>query len=299
MPELPDIEAYLVALRRMAVGHVLERVRIGSPIILRTFDPPISAAEGKRITGVRRIGKRIVIELEDELFLVVHLMIAGRVHWRARGAVVPARVGHAALDLDNGTLLLTEANATKRASLHLVRGEPALEPFARGGLEPLDADAASFREALTRESHTLKRALTDPRLFSGIGNACSDEILHRARLSPMKLTRSLTDAEVETLWVATSDVLTEWRDRLVSEAERAFPEKVTAFRPEMAVHGRYRKPCPICGSPVQRIRYAGNEANYCAVCQTGGKLLADRALSRILRDDWPKTLTELEERLGR
>ena len=299
MPELPDIEAYLVALRRMAVGHVLERVRIGSPIILRTFDPPISAAEGKRITGVRRIGKRIVIELEDELFLVVHLMIAGRVHWRARGAVVPARVGHAALDLDNGTLLLTEANATKRASLHLVRGEPALEPFARGGLEPLDADAASFREALTRESHTLKRALTDPRLFSGIGNAYSDEILHRARLSPMKLTRSLTDAEVETLWVATSDVLTEWRDRLVSEAERAFPEKVTAFRPEMAVHGRYRKPCPICGSPVQRIRYAGNEANYCAQCQTGGKLLADRALSRILRDDWPKTLTELEERLGR
>jgi len=299
MPELPDIEAYLVALRRMAVGHVVERVRIGSPIILRTFDPPTSAAEGKRITGVRRIGKRIVIELEDELFLVVHLMIAGRVHWRARGAVVPARVGHAALDLDNGTLLLTEANATKRASLHLVRGEPALEPFARGGLEPLDADAASFREALTRESHTLKRALTDPRLFSGIGNAYSDEILHRARLSPMKLTRSLTDAEVETLWVATSDVLTEWRDRLVSEAERAFPEKVTAFRPEMAVHGRYRKPCPICGSPVQRIRYAGNEANYCAVCQTGGKLLADRALSRILRDDWPKTLTELEERLGR
>ena len=299
MPELPDIEAYLVALRRMAVGHVVERVRIGSPIILRTFDPPTSAAEGKRITGVRRIGKRIVIELEDELFLVVHLMIAGRVHWRARGAVVPARVGHAALDLDNGTLLLTEANATKRASLHLVRGEPALEPFARGGLEALDSDLPTFAERLTAENHTLKRALTDPHIFSGIGNAYSDEILHRARLSPMKLTRSLTDAEVETLWVATSDVLTEWRDRLVSEAERAFPEKVTAFRPEMAVHGRYRKPCPICGSPVQRIRYAGNEANYCAVCQTGGKLLADRALSRILRDDWPKTLTELEERLGR
>src|SRR3989338_156659 len=223
MPELPDIEAYLVALRRMAVGHVLERVRIGSPIILRTFDPPISAAEGKRITGVRRIGKRIVIELEDELFLVVHLMIAGRVHWRARGAVVPARVGHAALDLDNGTLLLTEANATKRASLHLVRGEPALEPFARGGLAPLDADAASFREALTRESHTLKRALTDPRLFSGIGNAYSDEILHRARMSPMKLTRTLTDAEVEALWAATRAALREWRDRLVGEAEKELP----------------------------------------------------------------------------
>jgi len=296
MPELPDIEAYLVALRRMAVGHVLERVRIGSPIILRTFDPPILAAEGKRITGVRRIGKRIVIELEDELFLVVHLMIAGRVHWRARGAVVPARVGHAALDLDNGTLLLTEANATKRASLHLVRGEPALEPFARGGLEPLDADAASFREALTRESHTLKRALTDPRLFSGIGNAYSDEILHRARLSPMKLTRTLTDAEVEALWAATRDVLGEWRDRLVGEAEKTFPEKVTAFRPEMAVHGRYGRHCPVCGTPVQRLIYAENEANYCPTCQTGGKLLADRALSRLMREDWPKTLEELEAR---
>ena len=299
MPELPDIEAYLEALRRMAVGHVLERIRIGSPIILRTFDPPISAAEGKRITGVRRIGKRVVIELEGDLFLVVHLMIAGRFHWRARGTAVPARVGHGALDLDHGTLLLTEANATKRASLHLVRGEAALEQFARGGLEPLDADLGSFREALTRESHTLKRALTDPRLFSGIGNAYSDEILHRAWLSPMKLTRSLTDAEVEALWAGTRDVLREWRDRLVGEAEKAFPEKVTAFRSEMAVHGRYRKPCPVCGSPVQRIRYAGNEANYCAQCQTGGKLLADRALSRILRDDWPKTLTELEERLGR
>jgi formamidopyrimidine-DNA glycosylase len=280
----------------MAVGHVLERVRIASPIILRTFDPPISAAEGKRILAVRRIGKRIVIELEGDLFLVVHLMIAGRFHWKTRGAGVPARVGHAALDLDHGTLMLTEANATKRASLHLVRGEAALSPFVRGGLEPLTADLEAFRTALTRESHTLKRALTDPTLFSGIGNAYSDEILHRARLSPLKLTRTLDDAETLRLWNATRDVLTEWRDRLVAEARERFPEKVTAFRPEMAVHGRYRKACPVCGSPVQRIRYAGNEANYCATCQTGGRLLADRALSRLLREDWPKTLTELEER---
>lgn len=299
MPELPDIEAYLEALRRMAVGHAIERIRIASPIILRTFDPPISAAEGKRITGVRRIGKRVVIELEDDLFLVIHLMIAGRFHWKARGVGVPARVGHAAIDLDHGTLMLTEANATKRASLHLVRGESSLEPFKRGGIEPLDADLDAFREALTRESHTLKRALTDPTLFSGIGNAYSDEILHRARLSPMKLTRTLGDDEIERLWKATREVLTEWRDRLVAEAREAFPEKVTAFRKEMAVHGRYGKPCPVCGSPVQRIRYAGNEANYCATCQTGGKLLADRALSRLLKDDWPRTLTELEERLGK
>lgn len=296
MPELPDIEAYLAALRRVAVGHVLERVRISSPIILRTVDPSITAALGKRITSVRRIGKRVAIGLEDDLYLVIHLMIAGRFHWRAKGSTVPARVGHAALDLDHGTLLLTEANATKRASLHVVRGEAALEQFARGGIEPLEADLPAFREALTRESHTLKRALTDPTLFSGVGNAYSDEILHRARLSPMKLSRTLDDAEVERLWIATRDVLIEWRDRLVAEAEVAFPEKVTAFRPEMAVHGRYRKPCPVCGSPVQRIRYAGNEANYCAACQTGGKLLADRALSRLLKDDWPRTLTELEER---
>ncbi|MBI2325256.1 MAG: formamidopyrimidine-DNA glycosylase [Chloroflexi bacterium] len=310
MPELPDIEAYLEALRRTAVGHALERIRIASPIILRSVDPPTSAAEGKRIVGVRRIGKRIVIELEDDpssqggsppstpLFLVVHLMIAGRFHWRERGARVPARVGHAALDLDHGTLMLTEANATKRASLHLVRGEAALAQFARGGVEPLEADLASFRAALTRESHTVKRALTDPALFSGIGNAYSDEILHRAKLAPTKLTRSTSEEEIVRLYDATLEVLTEWTDRLVADARRRFPEKVTAFRPEFAVHGKYGKPCPVCGSPVQRIVQAENEANYCATCQTGGKLLADRALSRLLREDWPRTLEELEERVG-
>ena len=298
MPELPDVEAYLEALRRVAVGHVLERVRIASPIILRTVDPPIHEAEGKRIRGVRRIGKRIVLELQDDLYLVVHLMIAGRLHWRPKGTRVPARVGHAALDLDDGTLLLTEANATKRAALHLVRGREALEGFDRGGIEPLEADRAVFRAALTRESHTLKRALTDPAIFSGIGNAYSDEILHRARLSPTKLSRALDGAEVERLWRATRDVLTEWTERLVAEARERFPEKVTAFRPEMAVHGRYGKACPSCGSRVQRVAHAENEANYCATCQTGGKLLADRALSRLMREDWPRTLAELEERKG-
>ncbi len=299
MPELPDIEAYLEALRRMAVGHVIERIRVASPIILRTVDPPIGAAEGKRIRGVRRIGKRIVFALDDDVFLVVHLMIAGRFHWRPKGTRVPARVGHAAIDLDHGTLMLTEANATKRASLHLLRGEAALAQFARGGIEPLEADPSAFRDALARESHTLKRALTDPTLFSGIGNAYSDEILHRAKLPPTKLTRALTHDEVARLFDATREVLTQWTDRLVAEARERFPEKVTAFRPEMAVHGKYRQPCPVCGTPVQRIVHAENEANYCPTCQTGGRLLADRALSRLLREDWPKTLTELEERLAR
>jgi formamidopyrimidine-DNA glycosylase len=299
VPELPDVEAYLEALRRMALGHVIERVRIASPIILRTVDPKVSAAEGRRITGVRRIGKRIVLALEGDLFLVVHLMIAGRFHWRQKGARVPARVGHAALDLDHGTLMLTEANPTKRASLHLIEGEAALAQFARGGVEPFEADLATFREALARESHTLKRALTDPTLFSGIGNAYSDEILHRAKLPPTKLTRTLSAEEIVRLYDATREVLTEWTDRLVAEARERFPEKVTAFRPEMAVHGKYRQPCPVCGTPVQRIVYAENEANYCPTCQTGGKLLADRALSRLLREDWPRTLTDLEERLSR
>ena len=299
MPELPDVEAYLEALRRMAVGQRIARIRIGSPIILRTFDPPIHAAEGKRILGVRRIGKRIVFELEDDLSLVVHLMIAGRFHWKARGARVPGKVGHAAIDLDTGTLMITEASPTKRASMHLVRGAGALEQFARGGIEPFEADLGTFREALTRESHTVKRALTDPTLISGIGNAYSDEILHRARLSPTRLTRALTEDETVRLYDAMREVLTEWTDRLVAEARERFPEKVTAFRPEMAVHGKYGKPCSECGSPVQRIVHAENEANYCAACQTGGKLLADRALSRLLREDWPRTLTELEERLSR
>jgi formamidopyrimidine-DNA glycosylase len=280
----------------MAVGQVIRRLRVASPIILRTVDPPIHAAEGKRILGVRRIGKRIVLGLEDELFLVIHLMIAGRFHWKAPGARVPARVGHAAVDLDSGTLMLTEANATKRASLHLVRGESALDQFKRGGVEPLEATLAEFREALTRESHTLKRALTDPTLFSGIGNAYSDEILHRARLAPTKLTRALSEDEAVRLYDSAREVLSEWTDRLVAEARAAFPEKVTAFRPEFAVHGKYGKPCPVCGSPVQRIRYVDNEANYCAGCQTGGKLLADRALSRLLGADRPRTLEELEER---
>ncbi len=283
----------------MAIGHTLERIRIASPIILRTVDPPISAVDGSRISGVRRIGKRIVLELEGDLFLVVHLMIAGRFHWKPKGTRVPARIGHAALDLDSGTLMLTEAAPTKRASLHLVRGEAALAQFARGGIEPFEADLPAFREALTRESHTLKRALTDPTLFSGIGNAYSDEILHRAKLSPTRLARTLRDDEVARLYDATLEVLTEWTDRLVGEARERFPEKVTAFRPEMAVHGKYRRPCPVCGTPVQRIVHAENEANYCPTCQTGGKLLADRALSRLLREDWPKTLTELEERLDR
>ncbi len=283
----------------MAVGHVLERVRIASPIILRTVDPPIHAVEGKRILGVRRIGKRIVFELEEDLSLVVHLMIAGRFHWRAKGSRVPARVGHAALDIDHATLMLTEASSTKRASLHVVRGAAALDRFARGGVEPFEADLGAFREALTRESHTLKRALTDPTLFSGIGNAYSDEILHRAKLPPTKLTRTLAEGEIVRLYNATREVLAEWTDRLVAEARERFPERVTAFRPEMAVHGKYRQPCPVCGSPVQRIVHAENEANYCATCQTGGKLLADRALSRLLREDWPKSLEELEERTTR
>jgi formamidopyrimidine-DNA glycosylase len=299
VPELPDVEAYLEALRRMAVGHTLERIRVASPIILRTVDPPIAAVDGRRITGVRRIGKRIVFELDGDLFVVVHLMIAGRFHWKPKGTRVPARVGHAAFDLDSGTLMLTEASSHKRATLHLVEGAAALDQFARGGIEPFEMDLAAFRDALTRESHTLKRALTDPTLFSGIGNAYSDEILHRAKLPPTKLTRTLSEDETSRLYDATLEVLTEWTDRLVAEARERFPEKVTAFRPEMAVHGKYKQPCPVCGSPVQRIVHAENEANYCPTCQTGGKLLADRALSRLLREDWPRTLTELEERLAR
>jgi formamidopyrimidine-DNA glycosylase len=299
VPELPDIVAYLAALESRIVDRKLEAFRVASPFLLRTVDPPLKEAEGKRVRGVRRIGKRIVLELEDELFLVLHLMVSGRLHWKTRGAKVGGKIGLAAFDFENGTLLLTEASSKKRASLSLARGEKALAEFDRGGIEPLESDRTLFREALTRESHTVKRALTDPRLFSGIGNAYSDEILHRARLSPAKLTRKMTEEEIDRLYRATRETLEMWSARFVADAQKAFPEKVTAFREGMAVHGRYGKPCPDCGAPVQRIVYAENESNYCATCQTGGKLLADRALSQLLRGDWPKTLEELEERKGR
>ena len=296
MPELPDVVAYIHALEPRIVGRTLEAVRLGSPFVLRSFDPPIGEADGKRVVGLRRLGKRIVIALEGGLFLVIHLMVSGRLHWKASPVGLKSKTSLAAFDFESGTLLLTEASSKKRASIHLVRGEAALAAFARGGLEVLESDRADFAAVLRRENHTLKRALTDPRLFSGIGNAYSDEILHRARLSPAKLTSRLTEEEIERLHAATRGVLETWTARFVTDAGRAFPEKVTAFREGMAVHGRYGKPCPDCGSPVQRIVYAENEANYCATCQTGGKLLADRALSQLLRGDWPKTLEELEER---
>jgi formamidopyrimidine-DNA glycosylase len=296
MPELPDIAAYLHALEPRVVGKTLQRVRVSTPFLLRTVDPPLREAEGKRVLGLRRLGKRIVFALEDDLFLVIHLMIAGRLHWKAAGAKPPGKFGLAAFDFETGTLLLTEAGTKRRASLHLLRGEAALRGLDRGGIEPLDCDLATFTEALTRENHTLKRSLTDPRLFAGIGNAYSDEILHRARLSPVRLTQRMGENEIERLFHATREVLTEWVERLTAEADSTFPEKVTAFRDGMAVHGRYGQPCPECGAAVQRIRFADNECNYCAVCQNEGRLLADRALSRLLRQDWPRTLAELEER---
>jgi formamidopyrimidine-DNA glycosylase len=296
VPELPDILAYLEALTPRVVGKRLEAVRLGNPFLLRSVAPPLSEAAGKTVVGVERIGKRIVFALEDELFLVLHLMVAGRLHWKKRGAKVGGRGAVAAFDFADGSLVLSEASTKKRASLHLARGRLGLSDFDRGGLEVLASDLPRFRATLARESHTLKRALTDPRLFSGIGNAYSDEILHRARLSPGKLTRRLTDEESARLHAATREVLGQWTERLGAEAAKAFPEKVTAFREGMAVHGRYGKPCPVCGTPVQRIVYAENESNYCPTCQTGGKLLADRALSQLLRGDWPKTLEELEER---
>ena len=293
VPELPDITVYIEALESHVVGQTLERVRIPKPFLLRSVDPPISAAERKRVTGVRRMGKRIVLELEDDLFLVVHLMIAGRLRWVPAGGKVPGKIGLAAFDFPNGTLILTEAGSKRRASLWLVRGEESLEQFARGGLEVLDADLEEFTERLTRENHTLKRSLTDPRLFSGIGNAYSDEILHRAKISPIKHTRRLSEEEIQRLFDATRTTLIEWTDRLRAESKGDFPAKVTAFRDEMAVHGKYGKPCPVCGTPVQRIRYADNETNYCARCQTDGKLLADRAMSRLLKEDWPRSIDEL------
>jgi formamidopyrimidine-DNA glycosylase len=295
MPEFPDITVYIDALSERVLNQPIQKIRIGSPFVLRSFDPPIGAAEGKRILGLRRLGKRIVFELEDGLFLIVHLMIAGRFHWKPKGAKIARKYDQAAFDFPGGTLLLTEAGTKKRVSIYLVHGEAALQEHDPGGLEVLDASLEQFREALTRENHTLKRSLTDPHLFSGIGNAFSDEILHRARLSPIRLTRQMTEAEIETLYHAIRDALNDWVERLRHERGSGFPEKVTAFRPDMAVHGKYRKPCPVCGSPVQRIVHAENETNYCPKCQTGGKLLADRSLSRLLKDDWPRSLDELEE----
>ena len=296
MPELPDVVVYLEALEARIEGRVLEGVRLGSPFVLRSVDPPLSACAGRSVIGLRRLGKRIVIALDGELFLVIHLMVAGRLRWKKAGAKIPGKLGLAAFDFDSGTLLLTEAGSRKRASLHVAAGDRALAEHDRGGLEVLDAELPAFADAVRREKHTLKRTLTDPRLLSGIGNAYSDEILHRARLSPFKLTDALTDDEIRRLFDATRDVLNEWTDRLRDETGEAFPEKVTAFREQMAVHGRHREPCPVCESPIQRIVYSSNETNYCATCQTGGKLLADRALSRLLRKDWPRTIEELEER---
>ncbi len=295
MPELPDVVVYLEALAPRLIGQPLRAIRLRSPFLLRSVDPPIREAEGRLVTGLRRIGKRIVLQLDGDLFLVIHLMIAGRLHWKPAGAKIPGRLGLAAFDFAGGTLLLTEAGTKKRASLHLVRGAAALRQFDRGGLEALEADPAQFEQALRRENHTLKRALTDPRLFSGIGNAYSDEILHRARLSPMRQTTRLTAEETARLREATLRVLRDWTDRLRRETGDGFPEKVTAFRDGMAVHGRFGRPCPECGTAVQRIVYAENECNYCPRCQTDGEILADRALSRLLKDDWPKTVDELEE----
>ena len=295
MPELPDVVVYIEHLKARVLDQPLVGVRLGTPFLVRSVDPPLTEAVGRRVVGLRRVGKRIVFELEGDLFLVFHLMIAGRFHWRPPGARVPGKVGLAAFEFPTGTLMLTEASSKKRASLHVVRGAAAVAAFDAGGLEVLDADLAAFRAALTRESHTLKRTLTDPRLLSGIGNAYGDEILHRARLSPVRLTRQLDDDEIARLYRATQDTLRGWIERLRREAGNKFPERVTAFRDGMAVHGRYRQSCPDCGSPVQRIVYAENETNYCARCQTGGVLLADRSLSRLLKSDWPRSLDELDE----
>jgi formamidopyrimidine-DNA glycosylase len=294
VPELPDVEVYVDHLRRRVVGQPLEHARIASPFLVRSFDPPVRAVEGQTVRSVHRMGKRIVFDLDGDLHLVIHLMVAGRFRWKPRGAKVPGKLGLAAFDFPGGTLLLTEASSKKRASLHLVRGDEALRALDPGGLEPLTATVAQFGDALRRENHTVKRSLTDPHLFSGIGNAYSDEILWRAKMSPVKLTSKMTDEEIARLHAATASTLRDWTERLARATGDDFPEEVTAFREEMAVHGRFKKPCPECGAPVQRIAYAENEANYCARCQTGGKLLADRSLSRLMHGDWPKTLDELE-----
>jgi len=305
MPELPDLALYVDAIQRVAGNQRLVRIRLADPFILRTATPPLSELQGRVLQEVSRLGKRLVLRFEDNLFLLIHLMIAGRLHWREvlgrrrpadRPVQLSGKTTLAAFEFQSGTLLLTENTTQRRAALHVVRGVDALESFNAGGLEPLEADPAAFRAVLTTERHTLKRALTDPRFFSGIGNAYSDEILHRARLSPVKLTTQLTDTDCEALHQATCEVLTQWLERLRLEARGKFPEKVTAFRDGMMVHGRYGQPCSVCGTPVQRIVHADNETNYCPTCQTGGKLLADRALSRLLRSDWPRTLEELEQR---
>jgi formamidopyrimidine-DNA glycosylase len=296
MPELPDILLYLHALRPRVIGHRVVRTRLASPFLLRSIDPPLTAVEGRVIVDLHRLGKRVVFEAERDLFLVFHLMIAGRFQWKPAGAKIPGKLGQLALDFEHGTLLLTEAGTKRQASLHVVDGRAALARHDPGGLEVMDASLDAFRAALRQENHTLKRALTDPHVFSGIGNAYSDEILHAARLSPFKQTHTLTEEESERLYESTRTTLARWVERLQEQTGETFPEKVTAFRPDMAVHGRYRQPCPVCGSPVQRIVYAANEANYCATCQTGGRLLADRSLSKLLREDWPRTLDDLERR---
>jgi formamidopyrimidine-DNA glycosylase len=294
MPELPDISAYISALEARILGQTLEHVRLGSVFLLRTVEPPLSATEGGTVTALRRIGKRIAIGVGDDLWLVLHLMIAGRLHWKPVQAKLAGRNALAAFDFPSGSLVLTEAGTKRRASLYVLRGEQALHDIDPGGVEIFSTDLAGFRAALSHENRTLKRALTDPRVISGVGNAYSDEILHAAQLSPVTLTQKLKPEELERLFDATRSTLTLWIDRLKAEAAKAFPEKVTAFRPDMAVHGRFDQPCPRCGQKIQRIRYADNETNYCAQCQTGGKVLADRSLSRLLGSDWPRTLDELE-----
>jgi formamidopyrimidine-DNA glycosylase len=295
MPELPDITVYIEALETRIVGEPLKQIRVASPFLVRTFEPPLEEVHGKTVRDIRRFGKRIVIGLDGDDWLILHLMIAGRLHWKPPGAKLTGKSALAAFDFPYGSLLLTEAGSKRRASLHLVQGEAALAAQQRGGLEVLTATPAEFAAVLTRRNHTLKRALTDPTLFSGIGNAYSDEILHRAKLSPFSMTQKLDGGDIEQLHQAVRDVMQEWIERLRDDAGGKFPERVTAFRPEMAVHGKFGKPCPVCGAKVQRIVYADNETNYCPICQTGGRILADRSLSRLLKDDWPRTVEELEE----
>ncbi|MFP3948473.1 MAG: DNA-formamidopyrimidine glycosylase family protein [Longimicrobiales bacterium] len=295
MPELPEVTLYVESLDRLLGGEVLGGIRLRSPSLLRTWDPRLSEAEGRRIEGFRRIGKRVVWELEGDLFLVFHLMVTGRFHWKKPAAAVPRKNAHAAFDFDHGSLLLTEAGTKKKATLHVVRGEEALEALDPGGIEPLESDLEAFRDALLQENHTLKRALTDPRLLSGIGNAHSDEILLEAGLSPVQRTQNLSDEEVENLWRVTRESLATWVERLREEVGEGFPERVTAFHPAMKAHGKFGDPCPRCGTTIQRIVYTGRETHYCPTCQTGGRLLADRALSRLLKEDWPRTVEELEE----